>query len=186
VQQTSVVTFRPLGNPLPLGFLGLAGGTLVLSGLQLRWVDTAETTEVGVILLVFPFTLQLITSIFGFLRRETPVGMGMGVLAGTWASIALVKLTSAPGAASDALGLLLLASAAGLVLASGAAGASGTLVPAAVLGTAAVRFGLTALYQLGVSGLRTTDGIVGLVLAAAALGGAGWLALDDVRGREPT
>ena len=58
----------------------------------------------------------------------------MGILAGTWLSVALVTLTGRPGATSDALGLLLLvASVAMLVPASAAL--QGKLVPAAVLCT---------------------------------------------------
>jgi succinate-acetate transporter protein len=32
----SRIMLRPLGNPLPLGFLALAAGTLLVSGLQLE------------------------------------------------------------------------------------------------------------------------------------------------------
>ena len=32
----------PIGNPLPLGFLGLAGATLLVSGLQLGWLDACR------------------------------------------------------------------------------------------------------------------------------------------------
>jgi hypothetical protein len=38
------ITLRPIANPLPVGFLALAGGTLLLSGLQLGWVDRARAT----------------------------------------------------------------------------------------------------------------------------------------------
>ncbi len=34
----SRIMLRPLGNPLPLGFIALAGGTLLVSGLQLEWL----------------------------------------------------------------------------------------------------------------------------------------------------
>jgi uncharacterized protein len=33
---------RPIGNPLPLGFLALAGGTLLVSGLQLGWLSDSR------------------------------------------------------------------------------------------------------------------------------------------------
>lgn len=40
----------------------------------------------------------------------------MGVLAGTWLTIGLVQLTGAPGATSDALGLLLLIAAVAMTI----------------------------------------------------------------------
>ena len=47
------ITLRPIANPLPLGFLALAGGTLLLSGLQLGWVEPAESHTLGLILIAF-------------------------------------------------------------------------------------------------------------------------------------
>ena len=32
------VVLRPIANPLPLGFLALCAGTLLVSGLQLGWL----------------------------------------------------------------------------------------------------------------------------------------------------
>src|SRR4051794_26995580 len=62
-----VEMLRPIGNPLPLGFLGLAGGTLIVSGLQLGWLDQSQGTQVALMLIAFVFPLQLLTSIFGYL-----------------------------------------------------------------------------------------------------------------------
>ena len=42
---------RPIGNPLPLGFLALAGATLVVSGLQLDWLQPADGKDVALILI---------------------------------------------------------------------------------------------------------------------------------------
>jgi succinate-acetate transporter protein len=123
------VFLRPLGNPLPLGFLALAAGTLLLSGLQVGWLEPADGTDVALILIAFVFPLQLLASVLGYLARDVVAGTGMGILAGTWLSIGLVLATSEPGSTSDALGLfLLLAGAAMLVPA--AASATGKLVPA--------------------------------------------------------
>src|SRR5690606_25015569 len=108
---TARLVLRPLANPLPLGFTALAGGTFVVSGLQLGWVDAGEGSHVALILLAFVFPLQLVVSILGFLARDIVAGTGMGILAGTWLSVALVMLTSPPATTSDALGLLLLVAA---------------------------------------------------------------------------
>ena len=89
------VVLRPIGNPLPLGFLALAGGTLLVAALQLGWLRQEEGAQVGLLVLAFVFPLQLVSSVFGFLARDVVAGTGMGVLSGTWLSVALVLLTVA-------------------------------------------------------------------------------------------
>jgi uncharacterized protein len=182
VAATTERTFlRPIGNPLPLGFLGLAGGTLIVSGLQLGWVDQSQGKDIALILIAFVFPLQFLTSIFGYLGRDVVAGTGMGVLAGSWLAIALVMLTSPPGSTSDALGLLLLLSGVGLAI-SATAAAGAKLVATAVLGTAAVRFACTGMYELTAS--KTWEdiaGVVGLVLLAAGVYAALAIALEEAR-----
>jgi uncharacterized protein len=175
------IMLRPVGNPLPLGFLALAGGTLLVSGLQLEWLKPTEGPAVAIILIAFVFPLQLLASVFGYLARDVVAGTGMGLLAGTWLSIGLVTLTSPPGSTSDALGLfLLLAGAAMLVPA--AASATGKLVPAALLATTAARFATAGIYQLTAS--RTWEGVtgvVGLFLCGLAIYTSLAMALEDAR-----
>jgi uncharacterized protein len=58
------------------------------------------------------------------------------------------------------------------------------LVPAAVLGTAGLRFGFTGLYELtNSSGWQDAAGIVGLLLCVLALYAALAMAIEDSRGR---
>jgi uncharacterized protein len=177
------IVLRPLATPLPLGFLALAAGTLLVSGLQLGWLAPAQGSDVSLILLAFVFPLQLVASVFGFLARDVVAATGMGLLAGTWLSIALVTLTApAPGATSDALGLFLLLAGTAMLVPFAAA-SPGKLVPAAVLGTTSIRFVVTGVYQLsGTSGWKHAAGIVGLALLAIALYAALALAIEDARG----
>jgi succinate-acetate transporter protein len=177
------VILRPVGNPLPLGFLALAAATLLVSGLQLGWMDSSQGKDVALVLIAFVFPLQLVTSVFGFLGRDVAAGTGMGILSGTWLSVGLIVLTSAPGSTSDALGLFLLVAAlAMLVPASVAVG--GKLVVAAVLGTTGVRFACTGIYELSASKTwEDTAGVVGLVLLAVAVYAAFAVALEEARRR---
>ncbi len=177
------VVLRPIANPLPLGFLALAAGTLLVSGLQLGWLAPTQGEDVALILLAFVFPLQLVACVFGYLGRDVVAGTGMGLLAGTWLSIGLVTLTAPkPGATSDALGLFLLLAGTAMLIPFAAA-CLGKLVAAAVLGTTALRFALTGLYQLTAdSGLEQAAGIVGLLLLAIALYAALALTLEDARG----
>jgi succinate-acetate transporter protein len=177
------VTLRPLANPLPLGFLALAGGTFVLAGLQLGWVATSQSHAVALILLAFVLPLQLMAAVFGFLSRDVVAGTGMGILAGTWAATGLVTLQADPGSTSGALGLLLLLAAAALLVPASVA-ATGKLVVTALVLTTALRFATTGVYQLtGSSTWQDVCAIIGLVLCAIALYTAMAMALEDARGR---
>jgi succinate-acetate transporter protein len=181
VQRSTRVVLRPLGNPLPLGFLALAGGSFVVAGLQLGWLDAKECTDVALVLIAFVVPAQLIAAVLGYLARDVVAGTGMGILAGTWLSVGLIFFRSPPGATSHALGLLLLvAGAAMCVPASGAL--SGKLVPAAVLFTTAIRFGATGIFELTKSTTwEHIAGIVGIALAALAVYAALAMLLEDVR-----
>jgi uncharacterized protein len=178
---TTRVMLRPIGNPLPLGFLALSGGTLLVSGLQLGWLSDSDGRDVALILIAFVFPLQLVASVFGYLGRDVVAGTGMGILSGTWLSIGLVTLTSPAGSTSDALGLFLLLAAVAMLVPALAA-LSGKLVAVAVLGTTAVRFACTGMYQLTVSETwKDIAGVVGLVLCAVAVYAALAIAIEDAR-----
>ena len=177
------VVLRPIANPLPLGFLAFAGGSLMVSGLQLGWLQPTEGHDVALILLGFVFPTQLIACVFGYLGRDVVAGTAMGLLAGTWLSFSLVELGAPPGSTSDALGLFLLVVSASLAVPAIAA-ATGKLVPAAVLTLAVARFALTGVYQLTSSSTwEDISGVVGVVLCGLALYTALALVLEDARRR---
>lgn len=179
VERSARIVLRPIGNPLPLGFLALAGGTFVVSGLQLGWVEPAEGANVALVLMAFVAPLQLVAAVFGFLGRDVVAGTGMGILAGTWLSVGAVLFRSPPGATSDALGLLLVLSAIAMLVPAAAA-ASGKIVPAAVLFTTSARFAITGLHELsGRAAWQDAAGIVGLVLCAVAVYAALAMTLED-------
>jgi succinate-acetate transporter protein len=183
VERAARIVLRPIGNPLPLGFLALAAGTVVLSALQLGWLATPEGRDVALILVAFVVPLQLVAAIFGFLARDVVAGTGMGVLAGTWLSIGLVMLTSEPGATSDPLGLLLVMSALAMLVPA-AASASGKLVPMTVLLVTSLRFATAGLFQLTDSAAwKDVTGVVGLLLAGIAVYAAAAMALEDAQRR---
>jgi len=183
IEGSTRIVLRPIANPLPLGFLALAGGTLVVSGLQLGWLEPADAHDVALILLAFVVPLQLVTSVFGYLGRDVVAGTGMGLLSGIWLSVGLVMLGAEPGGTSDALGLFLLIGAVAMTVPALTA-VSGKLVPAAVLTGAALRFATTGVYELSASKTwEDAAGIVGLALCAIAVYAALALALEDARGK---
>lgn len=181
VEATTRVVLRPIASPAALGFVGLAGATLTLVGLQLGWVPKTEGHNVALILLGFTVPLQFVASIFGFLARDAVIGTGMGILSGIWFAIALVLHSSPPGSTSDALGLFLLGAGAAMWIPAAAA-ASSKFAPALVLGTAGLRFLLGGVHQLTNSeGWEDAAGLVGLALFALALYAALASELEDTR-----
>lgn len=162
------VVLRPIGSPLPLGFLGLFVATLSFSALQLGWIPDAQGSKVALGALGLTVPVQLIASVYGFLGRDPVAGTGMGILAGSWATVGLVTLTSPPGATSSGLGMVLVA--AGLALLVPAAGGREKTVAATVMALSSVRFTLTGVAELsGVPVWMTVAGWVGLLLAAVSL-----------------
>jgi succinate-acetate transporter protein len=176
------IMLRPVASPLSLGFLALGGATLVLAGQQLSWFGIQHAHDVGFVLITFAFPLQMIASIVGFLARDGVAATGMGVLAATWLALGVLTVTSGPGTTSPVQGLLLLF-VAGALLIPATAAAQAKLVPAAVLATAAARFGLAGIYQLtAIPTIETVAGIIGIALMALAWYAALALQLEDVHG----
>jgi len=169
LEQVTRVTLRPMAGPMPIGFVALAGATIPLAALNLGWIPVGEAKTIATIMLAFVFPLQLLASIFGTLTRDGVAATAMAILAGTWATVGLVMMTSPPGATSEGLGVFLLVAAVAMVWP--AIGAwLGKLVPALVLTGAALRFATAAIYHLtGSTTWKDITGWVGVVLGVLAL-----------------
>lgn len=161
------IALRPIATPFPLGFSALATASLVVAGWELGWFPTSDRIAVALVLIVFASPLQLLSSVFGFLGRDTVAATGFGVQGATWLVVGLELLLSRPGTTSPALGVLLCAASTWVALCAFGA-AMGKLVPAGILLLTATRFLVTGLYELrGGSGLEHAAAVVGLVLVAA-------------------
>lgn len=173
--QATRVVLRPLASPLPLGFLALTVATVAFASVQLSWIpqDQGHAVALGVLVLTVP--LQFLAAVMGFLARDAVAATGMGVLSGTWAAACLVTLTSPPGAVGEGLGVILLMSAACLLVP--AAAARTKAVPALVILTSAIRFAVTGIAYLdGGRAWMHSAGWVGIALAV--LSGYAALALE--------
>lgn len=180
-QAASRVTLRPIASPLTLAFLTLAVGTFILAGLQLSWVTQAESPDVGLVLIVFVFPLQAVSSVFGFLARDSIAGTGTGLLSGTWLSIGAITFTSPPGRTSGALGLLLIGAATALLVPAAVGAATKPLASLVITG-ASLRFLLTAGYELSsADGWKYAAAAEGLLLAVLALYTGLAFELEDTR-----
>lgn len=162
------IVLRPLGSPLTVAMGGLAIASLVQSGLDLRWIGLDQTRETGLILVSVPFVLQLIASVLAYLARDATTGAALGVLALSWLALGLIHVTSSPGTRSGALGLMLLASGAVLIISASAVALAKPL-PAVVVALAGLRFVLAGIYELGgTSFWQRCGAIIGLAVVALA------------------
>lgn len=103
-QDATRIMLRPIASPLPVGFLALFVGSLLLSSLQLHWVPAPERHEVAIGILAFTVPLQLIGCLYGFLCRDVIASTGLGVLGGTWATLGVTLVSSPPSARSPGWG----------------------------------------------------------------------------------
>ena len=165
---TARVVLRPVGTPLPLGFLGLFVATLSFSSLQLGWIPETQGSVVALAALGLTVPVQLLAAVFGFLSRDPVAGTGMGILAGTWAAAGLATLTAAPGTTSPGLGMVLIAS--GLAMLVPAAAGRQKVVAATVMALSALRFLLTGTAEMSAApAWMTAAGWAGVVLAGVSL-----------------
>jgi uncharacterized protein len=162
------IFLRPIGSPLTLGMSGLAIASLVQSGLDLHWLASDQTRDVGLILVSVPFVLQIVACVLSYLARDGAAGAAVGVLSASWLAEGLVHVTSTPGSRSGALGLMMLAAGGVLTLSSVAVGTGKPLV-AAVFALAALRLITGGIYYLGGPSVwQDAAGIIGLVVVACA------------------
>jgi len=174
---------RPMATPLPMGFLGLAGASSLLAGLQLGWVPVSQSHQLGIAIVLVTVPLQLIASVMGYLTRSATAATGLGTLAVSWLAIGVLTALTAPGARSPLQGYLLFYIGAA-VLVSAIVAFAGTVLPALVLASAAVRFVVTGIYQYyGGSGWKYASGWIGIGLAALAIYAALAMELEDTLNR---
>ena len=165
----------PGATPLPITFLGLTIATTIYAGFEIQILPKADFHTIGWLVLAIPVPMQLVPSVWGWIRGELAAATASAVLGATWLALALATITGTVGAPgpSKAESLFLFASAAGLLVSVATEAVEGELVTAVVLLCAACRFALT-----GVAGLThsqdwsTTAGVAGLALAGIALAGA--------------
>jgi succinate-acetate transporter protein len=174
---------RPIGSPLPLGFVALGTGSITLSGLQIGWLPTIESHQVALVLLALVAPLQLLSAVFGFLARDSVGGTGMGILAGSWLVIGTVTITSPAGSTTRVLGLVLCFVSVCLLVPIVAASLDKILAALVMLG-AAIRFGLTGITEItGSPSWGHASGWWGFGLALLALYAAFAFEIEDTRRR---
>lgn len=151
-------------SPLPLGFLALFTATTVYAFVQVGWLPEDDALPIAVGVLAVTVWAQVVSAILGFATGNTTVGTSMGVLAGTWAAVAVTTLVTGSVAPNDALGVILLCSGTAMLIP--ALAGSAPPIAAVVMVVTAIRFLVTGIAEIvGTRMWLTVAGIIGLVLA---------------------
>ena len=167
-------------SPLPLGFLGLFAATTALACTQVGVLarDTGPTMSIGI--LAVTAGTQLIASVIGFVNGDVTAGTSMAILAGTWTAVAVSTLVTDSASPNEALGVVLLCSAAAMLVPAIADAAPP--IARLVMTTTSVRFGITAIAEItAASAWTVAAGIIGFILAAVSFYAAFALAASTGR-----
>jgi succinate-acetate transporter protein len=142
------VVLRPYASPLPLGFFSFAVGMVLIAATGLGWLESGDMRAVGVLMAAFVFPLQLMSTVFAVLTRDTAAATALGLYSTSWLALGLLYVLEPAMQTSRPLGLFLVGFAVVLIpLAVGAL--FGKTLLAVVLSVSAIRAGLQAAYQLG-------------------------------------
>jgi succinate-acetate transporter protein len=175
------IVVRPIASPLTLGFLALAVGTFTMAGAELSWIPSAEDSYAALAVMIFVPPLQALGSIYGFQARDSIAGTGMSLLAGGWLITGTLTFLGQHGKPDGALGLILLAVATTILIPASVGAASKPLASIVMTGTA-LRFYLTAVYEIsGGAAWKYAGAAEGLLLAALAVYAALAFELEDNR-----
>lgn len=181
------VTLRPIATPIVMTFAGLALASLVVSGQELGWFGPApDKPLIGWLLLAGAVPLQFLAAAWAYLTRSAPAATSAAVLGATWLATGLTLITTlpTPGLPPE-LAVLYLMSAALLTTCAVVDGVISAILPAAVIGLSALRFVVSGVFGLtDASWWQDTSGIVGLVVAGAALYAVLALQLENALQRE--
>ena len=180
-QEQTRIMLRPIASGMPLGFFSFAIGMLMLGMFSIGVIPLSETHQLGLILALVVFPLELIATLFAFLARDSMSAATLGLFTTSWLTLGVFDLTSKPGSTSIALGIYLFGFATAVILLAGMA------VPAkpfftVLLFVAFLRMLFSGIYETGgPHSLFTISGYVALFLAVLAFYGGVAFALEDTK-----
>ena len=171
---------RPVGTPLRLGLVSLAGATATLSTVELGWVSIAGDERVAVAFLALFVPIQAFCTVLANRRGDVVVLAAMGLLSSAWLAFGLDLLISSGGPGNEVVGCFLLVLAAALLAPASAAALDNPLT-AGVLAAVAIRLLCSGVYEIsGSAQWRFMAGWLGISVAILAVAAA-WSA----RGMKP-
>jgi len=176
------VVLRPYASPLPLGFFAFVVGMVLVAGVAFGWLGTADLTTVGTIMALFVFPLELMSTVFAVLTRDTAAATTLGLYSTSWVTLGVLYALDPTQQTSRAVGLFLVAFA--VVLIPLTVGAFlGKALLAVVLTVSVMRAGFQAAYQLGAPHWTdTASGASALLLAGLGCCAGIVFMVEDLRG----
>jgi hypothetical protein len=174
---------RPYVSPLPLGFFSFGVGMVLLGGIGLGWLSSAQDVRAaGVLMAAFVFPLELVAAIVAVLSRDTGAATTLGLFTTSWLGLGLLDVLDPTQQTSRTVGLFLVAFAIMLVPLAVAA-AFGKVLMTVVLSVSIARAVLQGAYQLGAPAwVDTANGVAALaVFVLAWCAGTAFL-VEDLRG----
>ena len=176
------VVLRPYASPLPLGFFAFVVGMVLVAGVAFGWLGKADLATVGTIMALFVFPLELMSTVFAVLTRDTAAATTLGLYSTSWVTLGVLYALDPTQQTSRAVGLFLAAFA--VVLIPLTVGAFfGKALLAVVLAVSVIRAGLQAAYQLGAPHWTdTASGASALLLAALGCYAGIVFMVEDFRG----
>jgi uncharacterized protein len=180
-QDHTRIVLRPIASGMPLGFFSFAIGMLMLGISAIGVIPLAETKQLGLILALFVFPLELVATIFAFLARDSMSAATLGLFTTSWLTLGVFDAISKPGQTSIALGIYLFGFA-GAVFLLGAMALQAKPFFTVLLFFAFSRMVLSGIYEVGANhAFLTISGYFALVLAGLAFYGGTAFALEDAK-----
>jgi succinate-acetate transporter protein len=174
------IFLRPIASGVPLGFFSFSIGMLMLGCAALDVIPITEMKQVGLVLVLFAFPLELIATIFAFLARDSMSVATLGLFAASWLTLGVFDIASAPGQTSVSLGIYLFGFAGALLLIAAMAVKTKPFFTVLLI-VAAIREILSGIYEVGGShSFYITAGYFTLVLCAFGLYGGVAFTLEDM------
>lgn len=184
LERVTRVVLRPIGSPLPLGFFAFGIGSALLSFQQFMIVPASDSRSLLILLAVFVFPLQLLSSIFAFLSREPLAATLLALLAFSWPANTLTTLLGGPGAESSPTVALFYFCISAVLLLLAVPALTAKPVLGAVAALAVARYALLGATTLtGAPLLARFSGGVGFAIFGLALYGGLALVCEDVAHR---
>jgi succinate-acetate transporter protein len=180
-QEQTRIVLRPIASGMPLGFFSFGIGMLMLAMAALNVIPLHEAKEIGLVMVLSVFPMELIAAIFAFLARDSMSTATLGLFSVSWLTLGFFDIVTKPGAQSVALG----------IYAFGFAGAIFLLALLAIhskpfftvlLSVATIRAVLSGMYDVGGGHeLLKISGYFALALMALAFYGGVAFALEDTK-----
>lgn len=183
-REATRIILRPIGSGLPLGLFALAIGTLLTGSAAFGIIPTSEIQQVGLMLVLFAFPLELLAAILAFMARDTMSATAFALFSASWLSIGMGLRLSEPGSTSAAVGMFELGVALSVAILAVLAAKAKPYITV-LMGLSALRLAAHGIYELtSVQAWYTAVGVIAVLIVIGSLYGATAFILEDMHQRE--